>query len=307
MQKAAFNTPILFLIFNRPNTTFKVFEEIKKCGPFKLFIAADGPREGIADDKIKCNQAREIIKLIDWDCEVKTLFREKNLGCKIAVSSGIDWFFKNEEKGIILEDDTLPHLTFFRFCEELLEYYKDNKQIMMISGDNIQLGMNCTEYSYYFSRYTYIWGWASWRRAWQNYDVDMKLWPKIRDNGFLFNILDNRKEVSYWSDIFEKVYNGKIQTWDYQWLFVCWLQNALNILPGVNLISNIGFGNSGMHPKSKSTLANLKREPVEFPLSHPPEIVRNAIADRRDEKTQFSAHPFYKKIAKKIYGLLDGL
>lgn len=306
MYKDKFNVPVLLIVFNRPDTTFKVFEQIKKCKPSKFFISADGPREGVAKDKEKCNQVREIIGQVDWNCEVKTLLSEHNLGCKIAVSSAIDWFFKSEEKGIILEDDTLPHPTFFRFCEELLEYYKDNKRIMMISGDNFQFGRTFMEYSYYFSSYTHIWGWATWRRAWNYYDVDMKLWPKIRDGRLLFNILDNKKEVSYWKNIFEMVYKGGKNTWDYQWLFSCWLQSGLTIVPRVNLVSNIGFGEMSAHTKEKSILANLESKEIIFPLLHPPYVSRNVIADKFDDKTTFSSKPLYKKIVNKIYSLLDG-
>lgn len=307
MYKNKFDVPILLLIFNRPEATFKVFEQIKKCKPLKLFIAADGPREGVAKDKEKCNQAREIIEQIDWDCEVKTLLRDQNLGCKVAVSSGIDWLFKNEEKGIILEDDALPNSTFFKFCEELLEYYKDDKRIMMISGDNFQFGKKRVEYSYYFSRYTHIWGWATWRRAWNYYDVNMKLWAEIRDKGLLANILFDKREVSYWGKIFDKAYCGEIDAWSYQWLFACWLQNGINIVPEVNLISNIGFGNMSTHTKTKCNRANLERKEIVFPLVHPQYIIRNVIADKFDDKTIFSSKLVYRKIMNKIYGLLNNL
>jgi len=307
MQKDRFNIPILLLIFNRPDLILNVFGEIRKRRPAKLYIAADGPRESVQGDKEKCGQAREIIGQVDWDCEVKTLLRERNLGCKAAVSSGIDWFFKNEDKGIILEDDVLPISTFFRFCEELLEYYKDDKRIMMISGDNFQFGRKRSEYSYYFSRYTHIWGWATWKRAWSYYDVDMKLWPEIRDKGLLADILSNKREVSYWRKIFDKVYAGRINAWSYQWLFASWLQNGINIMPEINLASNIGFGKMGTHTKVKCKRANLKRREINFPLAHPPYIIRNTIADKFDDKTIFSARPLYKKILGRIYGLFNNL
>ncbi|MDD5109201.1 MAG: glycosyltransferase family 2 protein [Candidatus Omnitrophica bacterium] len=302
MNKDKFDIPVLLLIFNRPDTTFKVFEQIKKCKPSKLFISADGPREGVAKDKEKCDQARKIIEQIDWDCETKTFFRERNSGCRTALSSAVNWFFENVEEGIILEDDCLPDFTFFRFCKELLEYYRNDKRITMISGSNFQFGRKFTEYSYYFSRYTIIWGWASWRRAWKYYDVDMKLWPEVSEKRLLLNILEDRKEVSYWSNIFEKVYQRKIDTWDYQWLFACWLQNGIAIVPDVNLVSNIGFGSSGTHTMAKSIVANLEKKHVEFPLLHPPYIFRDMIADRLIEKYQYSSPRLYKKIINIIYG-----
>jgi hypothetical protein len=298
-----FNTPILLLIFNRLDTTQKVFNEIKKVKPKKLFVSADGSRENKIGETEKCLAVQNIIlKQINWDCELFTNFRERNLGCKLAISSGIDWFFKHEERGIILEDDVLPDSTFFRFCEELLEYYKDDKRIMMISGDNFQFSKKSTEYSYCFSKYSFIWGWASWRRAWNFYDVDMKLWPKVRDKNLLFNILDNKKQVSYWSSIFEKVFSGKINAWSYQWLFACWVQNGLTILPRVNLVSNIGFGRSGTHTRGRSILANLGIKQAVFPLSHPSYLCRDTIEDKLIEKYMYSSSRIYKKIINIIYG-----
>src|SRR4030042_6453503 len=157
MSNCKLTTPVLFLIFNRPDTTEKVFDEIRKAKPKKLFVAADGPRQDKQGEKEKVGRARQIvIDGIDWDCEIKTLFRDKNLGCKVAVSSAINWFFENEEMGIILEDDCLPHQSFFRFCGELLEKYKDDERIMVISGENLLFGRKRTNYSYYFSRYYHI-------------------------------------------------------------------------------------------------------------------------------------------------------
>jgi len=302
-----FNTPILLLIFNCLDTAQKVFNKIKQVKPRKLFISADGPRKNKAGEAEKCLAAQNtILKQVDWDCELFTNFRDSNLGCKLAVSSGIDWFFEHEERGIILEDDTLPHHSFFRFCEELLEYYKDDKRIMMISGDNFQFGKKLTEYSYYFSRYTHIWGWATWRRAWDYYDVDMKLWPEIRNSSLLCDILGNKREVAYWRGIFDKAYRKMIDAWSYQWLFTCWLRNGLNVFPQVNLVSNIGFGGKGTHTRGKNEMANLENREMVFPLSHPPCVARNVIADKLDDKTIFSSKPFYKKVVYRICGLFNG-
>lgn len=281
-------TPVLFLIFNRPDTTQRVFNEIRRVKPKELFVSADGPRENKPLEVEKCQATRDIVlKQVDWDCKVYTNFRDKNLGCKIAVSSGIDWFFENVEEGIVLEDDTLPHPTFFRFCEELLQRYSDDSRIMMISGDNFQFGQKRTPYSYYFSRYPHIWGWASWRRAWKYYDVEMRLWPEIRDGKWLFDILGDKKAVSYWMNIFEKVYKGEINTWDYQLTFAFWIQSGLTILPNVNLISNIGFTCDATHTRKKNKIAGLKFEPLQFPLIHPPVILRDNKADDFTQNGQF--------------------
>ena len=204
-------TPVLFLVFNRPNTTKKAFESIRESQAPKLFVAADGPRPDKPQEKEKCDQVSTVATNVD--CELYTLFREENLGCKKAVSSAIDWFFEQVDQGIILEDDYVPHQSFFWFCQELLSRYRYDERIMLISGNNFQLGKERTRCSYYFSRFNHIWGWASWRHAWKLYDVDMSLWPKIRDNGLLNDILDQKEQARYWTEIFENVCQGKIDTW----------------------------------------------------------------------------------------------
>jgi hypothetical protein len=273
-------TPVAFLIFNRPDTTARVFEAIRQAKPPKLLVVADGPRPDRPDDVEKCKAARAIIDKVDWDCAVLTNYSDLNLGCKNRVSSGLDWVFSLVEEVIILEDDCLPHPSFFRFCQDLLDYYRDDERIMAISGDNFQLGRKRTEYSYYFSRYNHIWGWASWRRAWQYYDVKMRLWQEIRDCNWLEYILGEGQSVKYWTKIFQSAYDGKIDTWGYRWTFACWIQNGLTILPNVNLVSNIGFGEGATHTSSsKSKVANLPVEEMIFPLKHPPFLLRHVEAD----------------------------
>jgi hypothetical protein len=274
-------TPVAFLIFNRPDTTARVFEAIRQAKPPKLLVVADGPRPDRPDDVEKCKAARAIIDKVDWDCAVLTNYSDLNLGCKNRVSSGLDWVFSLVEEVIILEDDCLPHPSFFRFCQDLLDYYRDDERIMAISGDNFQLGRKRTEYSYYFSRYNHIWGWASWRRAWQYYDVKMRLWQEIRDCNWLEYILGEGQSVKYWTKIFQSAYDGKIDTWGYRWTFACWIQNGLTILPNVNLVSNIGFGADATHTSRaiQSVVNNPVRE-MSFPLQHPPFITRHFEADR---------------------------
>src|ERR1041384_7041735 len=186
------HTPVGFLIFNRPDHTRRVFAEIAKAKPPKLFIIADGPRVAVAGEAERCAAARAVVERIDWDCDVKGNYSDENLGCKKRVASGLTWIFDQVEEAIVLEDDTLPDPTFFRFCEELLEKYRSDERIMHISGNNYQFGRRVDSHSYYFSRYDHIWGWASWRRAWRAYDGDMKLWPELRDSSWLLDILDDQ-------------------------------------------------------------------------------------------------------------------
>ena len=282
-------TPVVFLIFNRPDETARVFEKIRDARPPKLLVVADGPRPDRSGETQNCLATRKVIERVDWPCEVLTNYADVNLGCKKRVSSGLDWVFKTVPEAIILEDDCLPDPTFFRFCEELLERYRDDERVMMISGDNVQFGRTRTSYSYYFSRYAHIWGWASWRRAWKSYDVTMRLWPELRDGGWLRDILHDAAVEQYWHRIFEKVYRDEIDTWDYPWIFTCMANSGLIAMPNVNLISNIGYGASATHTTAKSIFAGMRTEPLSMPLSHPPFIIRDARADAFMEKEFFVA------------------
>ena len=283
-------TPVAFIIFNRPDTTKRVFDAIRQAKPPKLFVIADGPRADRSGEAEKCAAARSIIDGVDWECEVLTNYSDVNLGCKVRVSSGLDWVFSEVEESIILEDDCLPHSTFFPFCEELLDYYRNDQRIMVVSGCNFQFGSNHNDYSYYFSHYAHIWGWASWRRVWQNYDVDMKLWKEIRDCGLLKSVLKETKLLKHWNKIFQDTYNGLVDTWDYQLAFTLWSQNGLTILSNSNLVSNIGFREDATHTtKENSNVANIPTEAVDFPLKHPSFMMSNIQADEYTEKLFFNS------------------
>ena len=284
-----FGVPIVFIVFNRPNTTIRVFEEIRRIKPSKLLVVADGPRMNRPGEADRCAQVRAIIEQVDWPCEVLKNYAESNMGCKRRVSSGLDWVFEQVEEAIILEDDCLPHPTFFRFCEELLDMYRDDERIAIISGDNFQFGKRRTNDSYYFSRYTHIWGWASWRRTWHKYDVGMKQWPTIKNDGWLSDILHDKKLVKYWSNIFDAVFNNKIDTWDYQLNFATWINSMLNILPNINLISNIGFGVDASRTTDICKLSEIPILEMSFPMVHPQLIIRDAFADSITEKDQFTS------------------
>ena len=286
-------TPVAFIIFKRPDTTEKVFEAIRQAKPPKLLVIADGARQDMPGEAEKCAATRAIIDRVDWDCEVLKNYSEINLGCRKRVSSGLDWVFDNVEEAIILEDDCLPHPTFFHFCEELLERYRYDLRIASISGQNVQLGRRRTEYSYYFSCYNHIWGWATWKRAWQYFDVDMKSWPEIKKRCLLVDILLESQGVKFWTEKLQATYDGDIDTWDMQWTLACWLQSGLCILSNVNLISNIGFGVEGTNIKSKKgrffkRYANMPTEAMKFPLKHPPNIMRDLQADNFTQKTLYN-------------------
>ena len=270
-------TPILFLIFNRPDTTQKVFERIREIQPKYLYIAADGPRKDKAGEYELCERTRAIIN-VDWNCEVKTLYRAKNLGCGLAVSQAISWFFEQVEKGIILEDDCLPDLSFFTFCEILLEKYKNNQTIMHIGGTNSQFGIKRGDDSYYFSKYPHIWGWATWKRAWLKYKSEFTKEEKLQNIIPFYNF--NKMEIEFWESQWEILNSdSKIDTWDIQWTFSCWLNNGISIVPNYNLISNIGFNETATHTKSKeSKLANIATVKLKK-IIHPNLIAINNTAD----------------------------
>lgn len=278
------STPIALLIYHRPDLTRLVFEAIRKAKPKILLVIADGPR-GKEDNEL-CTLTRAVIEHIDWKCEVLTNFSDINLGCRQRVSSGLDWVFSEVEEAIILEDDCLPSPSFFYFCQTLLERYRHDERVMHIGGSNFQLGNNQTDYSYYFSKYPRIWGWASWRRAWKYYDIKIKGWPEFHATRMADYIFHDNYERKYWTDILDAIYTDElfrvVDTWDYQWNYACWSQNGLSITPSVNLVSNLGCGRID----STNTHLPVNEDPrAELPvcdiwdIKHPPFIIKNEDAD----------------------------
>lgn len=265
------DTPILFLIFNRPDTTSVVFEKIRRQKPKKFYIGADGPRLNILDDKKKCENTRNIVlNGIDWPCETHTLFREENLGTGKAVSEAISWFFENEEQGIILEDDCLPDDTFFEFCSTLLYKYSNSEDVMSISGTNILLdGWKFKTQSYHFG-HGGIWGWATWRRAWKLYDFNMNGWNKLQVQNKIKNAMKNENWYDYFYGMFEGTFNKKMDTWDLQWFFCILINGGKSISPSRNLVRNIGFGTGATNTtETNSPYANMITSPLSFPLIAP--------------------------------------
>jgi hypothetical protein len=246
-QNKELKTAVLFLVFKRPDTTKQVFEAIRQAKPPRLYVAADGPHSinGKLDEVAHVEKVRTIATAVDWPCEVKTLFRDKNLGCKYSVSGAITWFFEQEEQGIILEDDCLPSPSFFKFCEIMLDKYRENKSVWMINGFNPHHpGISSSEY--FMSQNPSVWGWASWRDRWVHYTVD----------------IDYSRKEPYWSTglklpdyvirnydkAFSDTASGKIDTWDYQLSFLILKNNGYVIKPLANLVSNIGV--YGTHSNS---------------------------------------------------------
>lgn len=272
------NTPIAFFVFNRLEPTARVFERIVQARPRRLLIVADGPRDDREQEK--CEATRRIVERIDWPCEVERNYARRNLGCRQRVASGLDWVFDRCERAIILEDDCLPHPTFFRFAHELLDRYADDERIGQISGDNFQFGQRHFEHSYYFSCLNHIWGWATWRRAWRLYDVNVRRWGELRTTDWLERHLENPTFAANMRAALEKVWRGELDTWDVQWVFALWRADALTVLPALNLITNIGFGGDATHTRSSvNACANLPVQAMTFPLSHPPSVERDAAAD----------------------------
>ncbi len=277
--------PVAIIIFNRPETTRKVLEKIAEYKPTKLFVIADGPRDNVYQDIEKCAAARAIIDQIDWDCELFKNYSDRNLGCGYRPSTGISWVFENVEEAIILEDDCLPDISFFRYCEEMLNVYRNNEKVMLISGIRPHISRKQTKYSYSFSRIPYTWGWATWRRAWKHYDFEIKRWKEISNkSSWLFNVIGDSKLAEVYRTRFDKAYNGecKLDYWDYQWVFTCWLQRGFAVIPNVNLVNNLGIGGMATHTKDKkyfSTFLSFELEEMLFPLKHPDHIELDKESD----------------------------
>jgi hypothetical protein len=272
-------TPIAFFIYKRPETTQIVLAEIARAKPKRLFVIADGPKSN--KEAETCAAARALIERVDWDCEVLTNFSEVNLTLRQRVASGISWVFEQCEEAIILEDDCVPHPSFFRFCEELLERYRDHDQVMMIAGTNPLGGKQGVSDSYYFSQYPITWGWATWRRAWRNYNQEIGSWPSLRKTKWLEKVFDHPVVARFYQERFDEVFAGEVDTWDVQWDYTCLLNDGLSIMPSVNLITNIGVGSDSTHfMEGIEGITHQPSNEITFPLRHPTQIVKNMEADK---------------------------
>jgi len=272
--------PILFIIFNRPEKTRRVFDAIQKARPKQLFIAADGPHSDRTEDIKLCKETRAVVEKIDWPCEVKTRFQDANVGCKIGVSSAINWFFAHVDEGIILEDDCIPVSSFFTYCADLLEQYRDNSQIMHINGTSFLNDNEITDhrFSYHFSRHPHVWGWATWRRAWNKYDINMTHLDDLIDTPIARELFLNKKYLKFWITFCKNIRDKHVDTWDAQWQYTLMYNNGCAITPHFNLIENIGFGPDATHTKNEDFVGKHVTE-LSQPLRHPIAISIDKIAD----------------------------
>jgi len=298
---APLNTAVLFLVFNRLESTKEVFQAIRQARPHRLYIAADGARVEREGEAKKVEELREyLIDSIDWDCEVYTLFREKNLGCKYAVSSAISWFFDQEEQGIVLEDDCLPSQSFFGYCESLLEKYKSDETVFLVSGDGRATQNIAIENDYSFVKYPFIWGWASWARVWKKYDPEVSDWPLVKEK-IIANVSDRKATKVFWSRAFDKMFNKEVDTWDFQFAFLLIKESAKCIVPRVNLITNIGFGEGATHTHDgNSSDANIPRFEMTLPLKHNGQDKETARLNDFYDRVEFSTKSLGARIVNKL-------
>jgi len=302
MTGDSLSTPVLFLVFKRPGTTRRVFEEIRKARPARLWVAADGPREGRPGEAELCRETREVIK-VDWECDLRTLFRDRNMGVKAGIASAIDWFFESAEEGIILEDDCLPHPDFFTFAAELLARYRDDPRVMHISGDNFQFGRRRGEASYYFSRYAHCWGWATWRRAWAFYEMDMGSFPEFASRRGIEKIVRKSRAREYWMKVFGDAHAGRHNTWDYSWAYQVLSRGGLCAVPNANLVTNIGFGKGATHTfEPANRLSGIPTESL-GPIIHPAVVAADEEADDF-ELERVLLTPFRRRLLDRLGKLL---
>jgi hypothetical protein len=251
-------SPVLFIIFNRPDTAQATFSAIRQAQPKKLFISADGPRSDRTGEAALCEKTRRGIEIqIDWPCEVQRLYSDQNLGCKEAVSSAINWFFSQVEEGIILEDDTRPIPSFFPYIETLLKRYRNNPEIMHLSGNNHQHGRIRGDGAYYASRFAHSWGWATWRRAWKHYDITMEGfpedWESIAKQCYLSEAVS-----TWWRMALDNVRSGLTNTWDFQWHYTLMKHQGISLIPNKNLVENIGVGAAATHMKKRDVASSIR-------------------------------------------------
>lgn len=279
-ERPAAETPVLMTVFNRPEKTRRVLDAVRVAAPRRLYVAADGPRPDVPSDAERCERTRRLFDDVGWACDVKRLYRDHNLGCKMGVSSGIDWFLSEVDAGIILEDDCIPAPDFFPFCTDLLDRYSAVDDVMMISGNN-QLGQwGYDASSYIFSQTTLVWGWATWSRAWSEFDPSIAAWADADVRARIRSTVP-LAEYRSMSRQFDSVYSGRLDSWAYGWAFAMLRYGGLTAVAGRNLIQNVGFDGEATHTKNR--LSPTARTPVyrmDFPLVHPSVVAPSEAYDK---------------------------
>ena len=284
INKLRLEIPILIIAFNRPKLTQKLLKSIKLLKPSKIYVAADGPRNNNINDLDSCNHTRKLFETeINWECELKKKFRPSNVGVKKNINEALDWFFTDEEMGIIIEDDCEVNQSFFKFCEELLIKYKINNKIKAISGN--YYFTNSLKNSYYFSRCPGTHGWATWKRAWQENDIEMKRWSPFADFiWLLFYFKFDIVKAHYFYKKFSHSYESKINSWDYQFLYSIWKSNGLIIRPFKSLSKHIGWGDDATHSKGVDRHPDVQLRDMKFPIEHPKDFKINSKLDNLEIK-----------------------
>lgn len=276
------NTPVAMVLFNRPDRARQVFARVREARPRKLYLLADGPRPSVPGDGPKCKEVRAIAGDVDWDCEVVTEFSDTNLGCGGRIVSGLDRVFDECETAIVLEDDCLPHPSFFRYCEEALTHFRDDDRVFAVLGGKYPCEPRTLPHSYRFSRMFSPWGWAGWRRAWQSIDFSMAEYPAFKAHGRIESYSRSALETRFFMNGFEQAWTKEIEPWDWAAMFAAYTRRQLTIMPDRNLVSNTGWGAEGtQHKNPRHILANLPAFPMALPLTHPPDVTEDAAMDRR--------------------------
>lgn len=279
-EEFVLRTAVAFCVFKNLDSTKQVFAKIREAKPPKLYIVADAARSHVAGEKEKVEAVRRYIEEhIDWKCEVFKNYAQDNMGCGRRISSGLDWVFEKEEQVIILEDDCVPDETFFRYCQEMLEYYKDDERIMMISGNNPYASCYQGDEDYLFSKVPFIWGWASWRRSWKLYDYDLKSLPENRKSPMFKRVLPTKAYWVYMAE-YESLYRHEFDTWDYQLMYAGILHDKLNIAPRESHVFNIGFSQEATHTFRAPKWMKQEVHPVRFPIHFRDELKWDEDFDR---------------------------
>lgn len=294
-----FATPVVLIVFNRPDLTSRIFNAIAAIRPTRMLIIADGPREGREGEEEACRRVREIVSSVDWTCDVSTDFADRNLGCQERIVSGLNWVFSLVEEAIILEDDCLPDPSFFPFCREMLERYRNDSRVGSISGTNLVAQHVTIRASYFFSEIGGNWGWATWKSQWQLFERYLESWPTLKGERALSEIFDDPKTVSYWTFVFDQVYERRgPSAWDYQWVYGLLKNHVLAIVPRVNLVSNIGFGDGATHTQVRDPRLTPPVSSLDFPLTHPSDFIPLRSLDRQYQK--LTSTSIFRRIANKL-------